>query len=291
MICVFSIGSIGVTLYETMQTTAKLRKMSYYEIILKVYRKIDGETVTMELNSSELVPGDLIEIPENAAMPCDAILLNGSCIMNEAMLTGESIPVVKNSLPYNDIYYNPKEDKQYTLYAGTKCIQARYYQGNAVLGLVTLTGFSTVKGELIRTMLYPKPTEFKFYADSFRFIGILGAMAAVGFFIDLPSWIKNNDSGLLRIIIIKASEIVTVTVPPALPTCMQIGISVALSRLKKRNIYCISPNKINEAGRVNVMCFDKTGTLTEEGLDLLGVRPVFFDKSIIIKRPLLNHSL
>ena len=78
-------------------------------------------------------------------------------------------------------------------------------------------------------------------------------------------------------IIIKASEIVTVTVPPALPTCMQIGISVALSRLKKKETYCISPNKINEAGRINVMCFDKTGTLTEEGLDLLGVRPVFWD--------------
>jgi len=52
-------------------------------------------------------------------------------------------------------------------------------------------------------------------------------------------------------------------------------------RLRKLNIFCISPNKINEAGRVNIMCFDKTGTLTEEGLDLLGVRPVFYDKSII----------
>jgi len=54
---------------------------------------------------------------------------------------------------------------------------------------------------------------------------------------------------------------------------------VIFKRLKKKHTYCISPNKINEAGRVNVMCFDKTGTLTEEGLDLLGVRPVFFDTS------------
>lgn len=80
-------------------------------------------------------------------------------------------------------------------------------------------------------------------------------------------------------IIIKASEIVTVAVPPALPTCLQVGISITLSRLKKRKIYCISPNKVNETGRVNVMCFDKTGTLTEEGLDLMGVRPVVYDKS------------
>jgi len=52
--------------------------------------------------------------------------------------------------------------------------------------------------------------------------------------------------------------------------------------LQKKGTFCISPNKINEAGRINVMCFDKTGTLTEEGLDILGVRPVFFDKSKIL---------
>jgi len=163
-----------------MRTTNKLRKMSYYEIPVTIYRKIGDEIVKKTVNSSEIVPGDLIEIPENTSMPCDAILLNGSCIMNEAMLTGESIPVIKNSLPYNDVYYNPKEDKQYTLYAGTKCIQARYFNGNAVLGLVTLTGFSTVKGELIRTMLFPKPSDFQFYADSFKFISILAIMAVAG---------------------------------------------------------------------------------------------------------------
>lgn len=102
----------------------------------------------------------------------------------------------------------------------------------------------------------------------------------LGFFIDLPTFIRGANtfgSAIIQDIIIKVFEMVTITVPPALPICMQIGISVALSRLKKKQTYCISPNKINEAGRVNVMCFDKTGTLTEEGLDFLGVRPVYFD--------------
>lgn len=154
--------------------------MSYYEIPVIIWRKVDGEIKKLTLNSSELIPGDLIEIPENVYMPCDAILLNGSCIMNEAMLTGESIPVVKSSLPYSDAEYNPSEDKQYTLFAGTMCIQARYYRGNAVLGLVTLTGFTTVKGELIRTMLFPKPSDFKFYTDTLYFLLILASMAICG---------------------------------------------------------------------------------------------------------------
>ena len=180
IIFVFSVTSVVLTLYETIQTRKKLREMSYYEISVNVYRKFGEEIVKSSVNSSELIPGDLIEIPESVLMPCDVILLNGSCIMNEAMLTGESIPVIKNSLPYNDVYYSMKDDKQYTLYAGTKCIQARYYQGNAVLGLVTLTGFATVKGELVRTMLFPKPSDFKFYSDSFKFIGILAFMAIIG---------------------------------------------------------------------------------------------------------------
>lgn len=56
------------------------------------------------------MPGDIIEVPENRNMPCDLILLNGSAVMNESMLTGESIPVLKNSLPFNNVLYNPNEE-------------------------------------------------------------------------------------------------------------------------------------------------------------------------------------
>lgn len=61
-------------------------------------------------------------------------------------------------------------------------------------------------------------------------------------------------------------------VPPALPATLSIGTSFALSRLRRSGIFCISPNRINVAGKINVCCFDKTGTLTEDGLDILGIR-------------------
>lgn len=54
------------------------------------------ENNLVEVNSIELAPGDVIEIPSNTFMPCDIALLSGSCIVNESMLTGESIPVIKN---------------------------------------------------------------------------------------------------------------------------------------------------------------------------------------------------
>lgn len=51
-----------------------------------------------------------------------------------------------------------------------------------------------------------------------------------------------------------------------------MGTAFAISRLKKREIYCIEPKRLNPSGRVDVMCFDKTGTLTEDSLDVLGLR-------------------
>jgi cation-transporting ATPase 13A2 len=82
----------------------------------------ENENNLTEIDSSNLVPGDVIEIPENCIMPCDVTLLTGSCIVNEAMLTGESIPVIKNSLPFVNEIYNPDIDSKYTLYSGTKVI-------------------------------------------------------------------------------------------------------------------------------------------------------------------------
>ncbi len=55
---------------------------------------------------------------------------------------------------------------------------------------------------------------------------------------------------------------ITITVPPTLPISMLIGIVYAVDKLKKKEIYSISPNQIIEGGLLDIMCFDKTGTLT-----------------------------
>lgn len=75
-------------------------------------------------------------------------------------------------------------------------------------------------------------------------------------------------------IIVRALDLITIVVPPALPATLTIGTSFALTRLKKKNIYCISPQRVNICGKLDVVCFDKTGTLTEDGLDVLGVHAV-----------------
>ena len=82
----------------------------------------------MQIESEGLVPGDVIVVPNNNIMPCDAILLSGTCIVNESMLTGESVPIIKNPITNCKKLYDPYDfDKtqKCTLFSETKVIQTR----------------------------------------------------------------------------------------------------------------------------------------------------------------------
>jgi cation-transporting ATPase 13A2 len=133
-----------------------------------------------------------------------------------------------------------------------------------VLGLVIRTAYITAKGGLVRDILYPKPNKFKFYRDSMIFLGVMSLNTLIGFFICLKGLLyADTPNGE---IVTGFLDLITIAIPPILPSCMTIGSLYAIGRLKSAKIFCISPPRINVSGRVNVMVFDKTGTLTEDGL-------------------------
>lgn len=79
------------------------------------------------------------------------------------------------------------------LYCGTKIIRARrpFESSDDVgLALVVKTGFNTTKGSLVRSMLFPKPSGFKFYRDSFYYIAVMGMIAFLGFIASLINFIR-----------------------------------------------------------------------------------------------------
>jgi cation-transporting ATPase 13A2 len=63
-----------------------------------------------------------------------------------------------------------------------------------VLGLVIRTAFVTTKGNLVRDILYPKPTKFRFYRDSFIFVGAMAFIAVIGFAVTVPKMIEAHFS-------------------------------------------------------------------------------------------------
>ncbi|KAM9582993.1 polyamine-transporting ATPase 13A3 isoform 3-T5 [Trichechus inunguis] len=257
-----------------------------------------GSEELEEIFSTDLVPGDIMVIPLNGiVMPCDAVLISGTCIVNESMLTGESVPVTKTNLPNPSVdikgagneIYSPETHKRHTLFCGTTVIQTRFYTGELVKAVVVRTGFSTSKGQLVRSILYPKPTDFKLYRDAYLFLLCLVAVAAIGFIYTIVNSILNEVE--VKEIIVESLDIITITVPPALPAAMTAGIVYAQRRLKKVGIFCISPQRINICGQLNLICFDKTGTLTEDGLDLWGIQRVENTRFLLPETNVCNKML
>ncbi|XP_044277119.1 polyamine-transporting ATPase 13A2 isoform X3 [Varanus komodoensis] len=278
-ICILLISaiSIGISLYETKKQRVTLQKMVKVSISVKLRRALGGGIADEVLVSSvDLVPGDCILVPaEGMLVPCDAALLTGECMVNESMLTGESTPVMKTPLPQDPqaagTAYSPEQHKRHTLFCGTRVLQARCYTGTEVLAVVTRTGFCTAKGDLVSSILYPKPVNFRFYKDAAKFVIVLAGLAALGTAYSI--YILHRKQVAASQIVIRALDVVTVVVPPALPAAMTAGTIYAQSRLKQQGIFCISPPRINLCGKVRLACFDKTGTLTEDGFDVWGVVP------------------
>nr|AAH48410.1 ATPase type 13A4 [Mus musculus] len=256
-IILMSVISIALTVYDLRQQSVKLHHLveSHNSITVSVYERKAG---AQDLESRLLVPGDLLILTgSRVQMPCDAILIDGSCVVDEGMLTGESIPVTKtplsqtaSSVPWK--MQSEADPRRHVLFCGTEVIQAKAAGSGAVRAVVLQTGFNTAKGDLVRSILYPKPMNFKLYRDAIRFLLCLEPPEEV---------------------VRKALDVITIAVPPALPAALTTGIIYAQRRLKKKGIFCISPQRINVCGQLNLVCFDKTGTLTRGGLDPWGVVP------------------
>ncbi|XP_053315068.1 probable cation-transporting ATPase 13A4 [Spea bombifrons] len=276
IIIIITLISIILTVYDLRQQSVKLNKLveSNNSTIVTV-RMNDG--AHEEVESRHLVPGDVIVLTgKRFFLPCDCILLRGSCIVNEGTLTGESIPVTKspldnipNSVPWK--IQSGEDFKRHVLFCGTEVIQSSSSSSSPVIAVVKQTGFNTAKGEMVRSILYPKPMNFKLYRDATRFLMCLVLIAFIGFIYSVVLFTVKGAT--VRDVIVKSLICVTVAIPPVLPAAVATAIMYAQKRLKKKKIFCLSPQRINVCGRINLVCFDKTGTLTEDGLDLWGVVP------------------
>ncbi|CAN3363072.1 vacuolar cation-transporting ATPase Ypk9p [Diutina catenulata] len=271
--CIFLISAISIanSLVETKGTIRRLQEMSKFTCEVRVWRN----EFWKQVDSQDLVPGDVFEVdPSLSLVPCDALLINGECVVNESMLTGESVPVTKAAATQDTVEVLPENFKtpllsRSFLFNGTRLLKMKSDNDEPVKAMCVATGFNTTKGSLVRSMLFPKPMGFKFYEDSFKYIGFMTLIAAIGFTYSTYNFIKLGLSH--KLMLLRALDIITIVVPPALPATLTIGTTFAVARLRQLEIFCISPTRVNVGGKLDVVAFDKTGTLTEDGLDVLGV--------------------
>lgn len=140
---------------------------------------------TEEIDSTDLVPGDIIEVTPDEVVPCDLILLEGQCLIDESLLTGESVPMLKNQLPRNEDLFSD-QNKEHIIFAGTYCITSVNSKSKLepAKALVYQIGFGTTKGRLIRSIMFNDPAVYRFERDSnyFTLYLFLASLVFVGIY-------------------------------------------------------------------------------------------------------------
>jgi len=207
-----------------------------------------------DLNARELVPGDVVHVGEGDRVPADAVLRAGTSLtVDESMLTGESVPVMRTPDAAADALGRPGESGA-AVFAGTLV-----GSGNAT-ALVVRTGPTTEMGRigaaLNRVELVRAPLQHE-VANVVRRIAVIAiALSLALVVIHLAArhgWLESILAGI---------TLAMSLLPEELPLVLTVFLALGAWRMTRHRVLVRRAAAIETLGAITVLCVDKTGTLT-----------------------------
>ena len=269
----------STVVFQRLKNLQEFRAMSIAPYPLYVYR----DKKWKEIMTDELLPGDVCSIirqKDDHPIAADFVLVNGSCIANEAMLSGESTPQLKEPAILRDEtdILKVSSDKINILFGGTKILQVTPPASDSLIlspdggciATVLRTGFSTQQGKLVRTIIYSTERVTANNVESLFFILFLLFFAIIASYYVWTTASREDDRDQTKLLL-HCIMIITSVVPPELPMELSMAVNNSLASLAKAFVFCTEPFRIPFSGRIDVACFDKTGTLTAENLVVEGI--------------------
>lgn len=254
----FVILVINVTQsYKTSKEIEKLKSLT------KKYSDVfrDGKRTIIE--SKYLVPTDYVIVSEGDRIPADLVVIDQSNLtIDEAILTGESLPVTKETVPeyfeYKD--KNTKKISKNISYSGT------LVTSGWLIGIVKSTGKNTRIGALGSKLQKIKDQEPQVKIEIARIVRFLAIACVVTcVFVWLWNLFVTNDFVKSSIYTI---SLAIALVPEELPIVLTVFLALSSLRLSKKGLIVKNRAIVETLGATNVICIDKTGTLTKNELKL-----------------------
>mmetsp|Transcript_8122 Transcript_8122/g.27262 ORF Transcript_8122/g.27262 Transcript_8122/m.27262 type:complete len:1434 (-) Transcript_8122:544-4845(-) len=272
------------TVFGKIKNMQALRGMKKTVTTVKVYR----ERKWLDLNIEELLPGDILSLArgaEDVTVPCDALILRGSVVVNEAALTGESTPQMKEALLAEGAAANEQLDVEkshrvHMLYGGTTMMQHNSPSSSShpnelvapdggCICYCVRTGFSSSEGKLVRMIEYSQEQVLTDAKEVLALLALLLVFALIASGHVLHKGLKEGKRSQYELIL-RCVLILTSVVPPELPMQTAVAVNAAVFALFRSSVFCTEPFRIPFAGKVEYCLFDKTGTLTTDKLVCVG---------------------
>ncbi len=235
-------------------------------LALTALARRDGAWTTVAART--LVDGDIVKLVLGAVVPADVQVIEGNVLVDESMLTGESIPVEAGS--------------GRNTYAG-----ALVRRGEA-LAKVTATGIRTKFGrtaELVSSARTPSSEERAVVRV------VRNLVIANGFMVILLVAYACAISMPFDEIVPLVLTAVLASIPVALPATFTLASALGAHRLAKQGVLPTRLLAVQEAATLDVLCSDKTGTLTQNQLSVMRVYPApGFAESMVLALGALASS-
>ena len=228
----------------------------------------DGKMVV--LHSDELVPGDIVLLEAGDAVPADGrIIENASLKIEEAALTGESVPVNKVLEALGMVEGQdevPLGDRKNMCYMGSTVV---YGRGKAV---ITSTGMDTEMGKIAGALATAKEEQTPLQRKLDELGSLLSKMVlGICVFIFIFNLIMEGDFHLQVILetFMVAVSLAVAAIPEGLATVVTVVLSIGVTKMSQRNAVIRRLTAVETLGCTNVICSDKTGTLTQNKMTVV----------------------
>ena len=224
----------------------------------------------MKIPARELVIGDIILLEAGDIVPADARLIEvASLKINEASLTGESIPPEKNTGIYHEKTRVP--DQRNMAFMGT---EVSYGKGK---GVVTSTGMGTEFGKIADSIEESDEVQTPLQKKFDRMARNIGFAVIFLVMIVFIAALFRREYSMIELFIF-ALSLAVAAVPSSLPAIVTIGLSMGAKTLAKKNMIVKKLHAAESLGSVTIICSDKTGTITKNQMT---VTKIFTDNKLI----------